>query len=494
VVFNLYTSATGGASLGAVTNSNVTVSSGLLTTTIDGNRLIGDFTNPPMPLPSPAWLELAVATNGANVFTTLTPRQQLTSVPYALSALTASNLAGALPVTQLTGTVGNGQLANSSITINTGAGLSGGGTVALGGSINLAAFGTGGSVTNGITSVTGDADITASNMDGAVSLGDNGTSAATPNTLVKRDSAGSLAAADVTVNGVLHLPFPAVMYAGSNVTYIDEGSFFAGGAGNRTLTGVSDVGVGALAQHAVTSGSFNTAVGEQSLQANTTGTNNLALGFLALATSTNGALNTALGFGALSAMSSGYGNIAIGISAGANFTRNEANNIDVGNPGLTGEDNTIRIGTEGTQTSAYVAGIYDAIVGAGSPMVIVDSTGKLGTQSFVASGGLSGSYTNGLTFTSVANSFTGNGGGLTGLNASQLTSGTVPASALSGTYSGAVTFNNSANTFTGNGSGLTSLNSTNLTGTLSLSQLPAAVMTNFQAGVVLSNVTLALLC
>jgi hypothetical protein len=99
-----------------------------------------------------------------------------------------------------------------------------------------------------------------------------------------------------------------------------------------------------------------------------------------------------------------------------------------------------------------------------------------------------------LTFTSVANSFTGNGGGLTGLNASQLTSGTVPASALSGTYSGAVTFNNSANTFTGNGSGLTSLNSTNLTGTLSLSQLPAAVMTNFQAGVVLSNVTLALLC
>jgi hypothetical protein len=42
------------------------------------------------------------------------------------------------------GTVGNAQLANSSITINAGTGLSGGGTLALGGSITLNATGGGG--------------------------------------------------------------------------------------------------------------------------------------------------------------------------------------------------------------------------------------------------------------------------------------------------------------------------------------------------------------
>jgi hypothetical protein len=61
-----------------------------------------------------------------------------------------------------------------------------------------------------------------------------------------------------------------------------------------------------------------------------------------------------------------------------------------------------------------------------------------------------------------AASFSGSGTGLTNLNVSNLTSGTLPSSVLSGTYSQAVTFSNASNSFSGNGAGLTNLAPGNL--------------------------------
>jgi hypothetical protein len=61
------------------------------------------------------------------------------------------------------------------------------------------------------------------------------------------------------------------------------------------------------------------------------------------------------------------------------------------------------------------------------------------------------------------NGFTGSGASLTALNASQLTSGTVPDARLSGTYSGVLTLNNAANVFSGSGASLTALNGANIT-------------------------------
>jgi hypothetical protein len=55
-----------------------------------------------------------------------------------------------------------------------------------------------------------------------------------------------------------------------------------------------------------------------------------------------------------------------------------SNNIDIGNVGVAGELNTIRIGTTGTQTATYVAGIRDAMVSNGIG-VFVDTDGHLGT-------------------------------------------------------------------------------------------------------------------
>jgi hypothetical protein len=67
----------------------------------------------------------------------------------------------------------------------------------------------------------------------------------------------------------------------------------------------------------------------------------------------------------------------LGVSAGANLTTG-SNNIDIGNVGSAGESNTIRIGTAGTQTRAFIAGIPGATIASGVG-VIVGSNGQLGT-------------------------------------------------------------------------------------------------------------------
>jgi predicted ribosome quality control (RQC) complex YloA/Tae2 family protein len=67
----------------------------------------------------------------------------------------------------------------------------------------------------------------------------------------------------------------------------------------------------------------------------------------------------------------------LGFAAGVNLT-NGSNNIDIGNYGVVGEANTIRIGTLDTQTNAFVAGIYGVTVARGIG-VIVDNNGQLGT-------------------------------------------------------------------------------------------------------------------
>ena len=59
----------------------------------------------------------------------------------------------------------------------------------------------------------------------------------------------------------------------------------------------------------------------------------------------------------------------------------------------------------------------------------------------------------------VNGAITGDGSGLTALNASQLTTGTLPNGRLSGTYSSPVNLSSVGNSFTGNGSGLTGLTS-----------------------------------
>ena len=87
---------------GPVTNSAAAVSNGLFTATLDPGP--GVFTG------AERWLEIAVRTNSASLFTILSPRQKITATPYAI---TAGNLSGPLIGASLSGTYPNAVTLNN---------------------------------------------------------------------------------------------------------------------------------------------------------------------------------------------------------------------------------------------------------------------------------------------------------------------------------------------------------------------------------------------
>ncbi len=167
--------------------------------------------------------------------------------------------------------------------------------------------------------------------------------------------------------------------------------------------GIGNAAMGTSALGANTGGAYNVAMGLGALQTNVTGSSNVAVGMQALKVSTADS-NTAIGYNALIANTSGGNNIALGNSAGYYLTTG-SNNIAIGHLGTAAESGAIRIGTAGTQTSAYIAGITGVAPAGGSlKTVVIDSNGQLGTATAGSAG--SGSVT------SVALS-----GGTTGLTA-----------------------------------------------------------------------------
>jgi hypothetical protein len=99
--FTLYTNATGGNSVtGPVTNSAVTITNGFFTVTMDFGP--GPWNG------QTTWLQIGVESNDITTFTPLSPRQQLTPVPYAIFAEggNAAGLTGTLPMDSLGGIYG----------------------------------------------------------------------------------------------------------------------------------------------------------------------------------------------------------------------------------------------------------------------------------------------------------------------------------------------------------------------------------------------------
>jgi hypothetical protein len=160
------------------------------------------------------------------------------------------------------------------------------------------------------------------------------------------------------------------------------------------ITGINNTAAGYLALAGNTTGDNNTAAGFQALLSNETGINNTAAGLNALLSNTEGNDNTATGHSALQSNitgndntaeghdallnnTTGSNNIALGHGAGSNLTTGN-NNIDIGFIGVAGQSNTIRIGTQGTQTATFIAGVNGAAVGGGGA-VRVNANGQLGT-------------------------------------------------------------------------------------------------------------------
>jgi hypothetical protein len=151
-----------------------------------------------------------------------------------------------------------------------------------------------------------------------------------------------------------------------------SGVFALGG----NTSGLDNTATGSYALSSNT-GSNNTATGSSALYNNTTGNLNTASGQAALYNNNTGSSNTANGEAALFSNETGSSNIALGVEAGFNLTTGD-NNIDIGNQGVAAEANTIRIGTMGTQTATYIAGIMGKVVPRGIP-VVINANGQLGT-------------------------------------------------------------------------------------------------------------------
>jgi len=144
-------------------------------------------------------------------------------------------------------------------------------------------------------------------------------------------------------------------------------NFFAGAlVANTTLTGIDNNAIGGGVFSALTSGSSNAGFGHISLFSLTTGSNNSGFGYNSLHTITTGSNNSALGK-----------------DAGSALTVADSNNIMIGNIGVAGDSGRIRIGTNGTHTTTFIAGIDGVNVGSVAK-VVTEASDQLGTAILTA--------------------------------------------------------------------------------------------------------------
>jgi hypothetical protein len=140
-----------------------------------------------------------------------------------------------------TGSIANSKLANSSVSVVAGTGLSGGGTVSLGGTITVTNAGVTaistssglstntnatGSVTitnTGVLSVASGGHITATTVAGAVTLGSDATVNDTNNTIALRDIVGGIAAKDFTATLDASIPSDHGPFNYGTLSYSDTG-------------------------------------------------------------------------------------------------------------------------------------------------------------------------------------------------------------------------------------------------------------------------------
>lgn len=157
-----------------------------------------------------------------------------------------------------------------------------------------------------------------------------------------------------------------------------ENTFTGPGAGNFTLdvTSINNTGVGSVTLDSLTFGTDNTAVGRNSLELVNTGS-----------------YNTAIGGESLLAVLTGSNNIAVGYNAGSEYIAAEDSNIVIGNIGVVGESNTIRIGSlvagngAGQQNACYIPSAYGVTVGGTFGLATVDNTGLVGTSAPIVGDG-----------------------------------------------------------------------------------------------------------
>ncbi len=177
--------------------------------------------------------------------------------------------------------------------------------------------------------------------------------------------------------------------AGSTLTLdFSLSNLILGNNGSSITIGAANDGFGAGVLQSITSGSSNTAMGNASLQNVTIGSQTTAYGASSGTAINTGGNNTLIGFQSGLLLQSGNSNVALGYQSGSAWGAAVSNNIAIGTIASVADSGRIRIGTNGTQTSAFIAGIDTVNVGSVAKVVTMASD-QLGTATITAGSGIS---------------------------------------------------------------------------------------------------------
>lgn len=282
---------------------------------------------------------------------------------------------------------------------------------------------------DGFVSITGSfGDTLTGNVGGPINPAGGNFNIITDNATVVFSGSGSTLTQDFGLtNLVLGSDLPALTTAvrntgmGSdvliNVTSASDNAAFGSNCLLSLTIGELNCGYGSAALRWLISGNQNNAFGKNSLFSCSTASNNCAFGESALLSCnsndnssfgnvscfslTTGTLNSVFGSNALHDCQAGDNNTAIGYSAlvhvlasnnigigynaGSAYASTESDNVIIGNIGIVGDSNKIRIGTSGSgagqQNEAYIAAITGVTVAASS-VVLVDANDQLSDLGF----------------------------------------------------------------------------------------------------------------
>jgi hypothetical protein len=309
--FALFDSLAAGSQLGATINRNgVSVTDGIFAVNLDfGNQFPG----------GPRFLEIRVRPSGGGAFTTLNPRQEITSTPYAVrsqaanSATNADQLGG-VPASSYLQTNGNGSgltnLDASSITTGTLAAARGG-------------TGPAGAAGNFLRS-NGSAWTSSSIQPTDLPAG---ASSYIQNTSSPQASSNFNVSGNGTIGGVLSAGRVSVGGV-PNGLLVPSGfaSFFGGGGGNSTASGSGNTAFGTLAGAGLTSGQTNSVFGTFAGESLNAGSNNSFFGFEAGTGAGASSNNSFFGSGAGRATNAGS-NSFFGADAGRSNNTGTSNSF-----------------------------------------------------------------------------------------------------------------------------------------------------------------------
>ena len=192
-------------------------------------------------------------------------------------------------------------------------------------------------------------------------------------------------------NKIINLSNPTSNQEAATKNYVDNvlnwpNLFISTNAGNTSLAGFCNMGLGTIAFRNLTSGTANPIIDYAAGSNINAGQNNVGIGYNWLALCTTGTNNNVFGVNSLAKILTGNNNIIIGSSSGNNYVGDESNNIILGNlnAGTLGYSSTIRIGTPST-TRAFISGIYY-------------NTSASGVSVYISSNSQSGTITSSIRF------------------------------------------------------------------------------------------------